>query len=126
MGVTYDTGALIAADRGERRVWARHRALLSHREVPTVPAPVVAQSWRGSARQVQLARLLTGSDVEVMDDAQARAVGALAARAGISDIVDACVVEGALRRRDLVVSSDPDDLRSIASATGQRLEIDHP
>jgi hypothetical protein len=126
MGVTYDTGALIAADRGERRVWARHRALLSRRAVPTVPAPVVAQSWRGSARQVQLARLLSGCDVEIMDDGQARAVGALAARAATTDIVDACVVEGALRRRDLVVSSDPDDLQSIASATGRRLEIDHP
>jgi hypothetical protein len=44
MGVTYDTGALVAADRGERRVWARHRALLVRREVPTVPAPVGAQS----------------------------------------------------------------------------------
>ncbi len=73
-----------------------------------------------------LARLLAGCDVEVMDRGQARAVGALAARAGTTDIVDACVVEGALRRRDLVVSSDPDDLRSIASATGHRLEIDYP
>jgi hypothetical protein len=51
---------------------------------------------------------------------------ALAARAGTTDIVDACVVEGAVRRRDLVISSDPDDLQSIASATGHRLEIDHP
>ncbi len=96
MGVTYDTGALIAADRGERRVWARHRALLA------------------------------GCDVEALDDGQARSVGALAARAGITDIVDACVVEGAIRRRDLVVSSDPDDLQSIASDTGRRLEIDRP
>jgi hypothetical protein len=56
MGVTYDAGALIAADRGERRMWARHRALLGRREVPTVLAPVLALSWRGSARQVQLAR----------------------------------------------------------------------
>jgi hypothetical protein len=126
MGVTYDTGALIAADRGERPAWARHRALLSRREVPTVPAPVVAQSWRGSARQVQLARLLAGCDVEVMDDRQARQVGALATRANTTDIVDACVIEGALRRHDLVVSSDPDDLKSIASAIGHRLEIDHP
>jgi hypothetical protein len=31
-----------------------------------------------------------------------------------------------LRRHDLVASSDPDDLQSIASATGQLLEIDHP
>jgi len=126
MGVTYDVGALIAADRGERRMWARHRALLSRREVPTVPAPVVAQSWRGSAKQVQLARLLAGCDVEPLDDGQARSVGVLAARAATSDIVDACVVEGALRRRDLVVSSDPDDLQSIAAAAGHRLQIDHP
>jgi hypothetical protein len=40
--------------------------------------------------------------------------------------VDACVVEGALRRRDLILSSDPGDLRAIAAATGQYLEIDHP
>jgi hypothetical protein len=126
MGVTYDTGALIAADRGERRVWARHRALLGRREVPTVPAPVIAQSWRGSAHQVQLARLLAGCNVEPLDDGEARSVGALAARATTTDIVDARVVEGALRRGDLVVSSDPDDLQSIASAVGHRLEIDHP
>jgi hypothetical protein len=126
MGVTYDTAALIAADRSDRRMWARHRALLGHREVPTVPAPVVAQAWRGSARQVQLARLLTGCNIEALDDSQARAVGALAARAATTDIVDACVVEGALRRRDLVVSSDSDDLLSIAAAAGHQLEVDHP
>lgn len=126
MGVTYDSGALIAADRGERRMWARHRALLTRRQVPTVPAPVVAQTWRGSARQAQLARLLTGCDVEALDDGQARAIGALAARAATTDIVDAAVVEGALRRGDLVVSSDADDLRAIASAAGMRLEIDLP
>lgn len=126
MGVTYATGALIAADRGERRMWARHRALLARRLVPTVPAPVVAQSWRGSARQVQLARLLAGCEVEPLDDGQARSVGALAARACITDIVDACVVEGAVRRRDLVVSSDPGDLQVIAAAVDERLEIDQP
>jgi hypothetical protein len=126
MGVTYDAGALIAADRSERRMWARHRALLSRREVPTVPAPVVAQSWRGSARQVQLALLLAGCDVEPLDDGQARSVGALAAQAAITDVVDACVVEGALRRGDLVVSSDPDVLQSIAAASGHRLQVDHP
>lgn len=126
MGVTYDTGALIAADRGERRMWARHRALLLRREVPIVPASVVAQSWRGSNRQVLLPRMLAGCDVEALDDGQARLVGALAARAATTDIVDACVVEGALRRGDLVVSSDESDLQSIAAATGGRLAVDHP
>ena len=78
MGVTYDTGALIAADRGQRRMWARHRALLAIREVPTVPAPVLAQSWRGGSRQALLSQLLAGSDVEPLDDGQARSVGSLA------------------------------------------------
>jgi hypothetical protein len=126
MGVTYDTGGLIAADRGERRVWARHGALLTRREVPTVPAPVVAQSWHGSGRHTQLSRLLTGCVIEALDDAQARAVGALAARASVTDIVDAAVVEGALRRHDLVVSSDAGDLQAIASSAGAQLAVDHP
>jgi hypothetical protein len=126
MGVTYDTGALIAADRGERRMWARHRALLGLREVPTVPAPVVAQSWRGGGRQALLAQLLVGCDVEALNDGQARSAGSLAARAATADIVDACVVEGALRRHDLVISSDEDDLQAIASAVSGRLEVDRP
>jgi hypothetical protein len=126
MGVTYDTGALIAADRGERRMWARHRALLVRREVPVVPAPVVAQCWRGTSRQALLARMLTGCDIEALDDRQARSVGTLAARAATTDIVDACVVEGALRRGDLVISTDEGDLQSIAAATSHRLEIDRP
>ena len=126
MGVTYDTGALVAADRGERRIWARHRALLTIREVPTVPAPVVAQGWRGGSRQALLARLLVGCDIEALDDDQARSVGTLAARAQTNDVVDACVTEGALRRHDLVVTSDPDDLRALAAAVGRRLEVERP
>src|ERR1700689_1620753 len=105
MGITYDPGALIAADRGERRVWARHRALLALREVPTVPAPVVAQSCRGGSRQALLARLPAGCAVQALGCGRARAVGSLAATAATKDIGDACVVEGALLRHDLVVSS---------------------
>ncbi len=108
-GVAYDSGALIAAERGERRMWARHRALLLRRVVPVVPAPVVAQCWRGPVGQTQLARLLAGCEIEPLDDTRARATGTLAGRAGMTDIVDACVVEGALRRDDLVISSDDGD-----------------
>lgn len=125
-GVTYDCGALIAAERGERRMWARHRALLHRRVVPVAPAPVVAQCWRGTSRQAQLARLLTGCEVEPFDDSRARATGTLVGRAHTADVVDACVVEGALRRGDMIVSSDEDDLNSIAAAVGRRVDIDHP
>lgn len=126
MGVTYDTGALVAAERGERRMWARHRALLMARIAPTAPAPVVAQAWRGGGRQALLARLLRGCDVEALDGALARSAGALAAKAGTADVVDACVTEGALRRRDLVISSDPADLEALAAAVNRRLEVERP
>src|SRR5260370_38430755 len=77
-GVAYDSGALIAAERGERRMWARHRALLLRRVVPVVPAPVVAQSWRGISPQAQLSRLLAGCRIEPPHAPGARAPGSLA------------------------------------------------
>jgi hypothetical protein len=125
-GVTYDSGALIAAERGERRMWARHRALLLRRVIPVVPAPVVAQCWRGTPGQAQLARLLSGCEVEALDVTHARATGTLAGRARTSDIVDACVVEGALRRDQLVISSDEGDLNAIAESISRRIDSDRP
>jgi hypothetical protein len=107
-------------------MWARHRALLVIRSIPTVPAPVVAQAWRSGSRQALLARLLRGCDIEALDDPQARPVGVLAAAAGATDIADVCVAEGALRRRDLVISSDPDGLEAIADAVYRRLEVERP
>lgn len=125
-GVTYDSGALIAAERGERPMWARHRALLLRRVVPTVPASVVAQCWRGTFRQAHLARLLAGCEVEVLDDSRARATGTLAGRARTTDVVDASVVEGALRRGYLIVSSDEGDLAAIAATVSRHLDIERP
>ena len=91
-----------------------------------MPAPVLAQAWRGGSRQALLSQLLTGCDTETLDDTRARATGALAARAATTDIADACAVEGALRRHDLIISSDPGDLQAIAAAISRHLEIDHP
>lgn len=71
-----------------------------------------------------LTRLLAGCFVEALGDGQARRVGALAASAASSDIVDACVVEGALRRIDVVLTSDPEDLAAIAGAVHRRLAVE--
>lgn len=108
-------------------MWLRHQRLLDAGVAPTVPAPVVAQGWRGfGSRQARLARLLRGCDIDVMDDLRARATGALAARAGTGDVVDAFVVEGALRRADTVITSDPDDIVAIASAIGRVVDVEAP
>ena len=56
----------------------------------------------------------------------ARATGTLAGRARTGDIVDANVIEGALRRGALIVSSDEGDLAAIAAAVGRHIDIDRP
>ncbi len=122
-GITYDTGALLAAERNDRRMWALHAGLLAEEVVPVVPAPVLAQAWRDGSRQANLARLLVLCEIEAMSEEQARRVGALAGRSGHEDIVDVAVVEGAVRRGDSVVTSDPVDLRRIAEVAGARLQI---
>lgn len=123
-GVTYDTGALLAAERNDRRMWALHAGFLAEEVAPTVPAPVLAQAWRGGAKQASLSRLLALCEVEPMSEEQARVVGRLASRSRHDDVVDLAVVEGALRRRDAIVTSDPEDIRHIAAAVGERVRLE--
>jgi hypothetical protein len=121
-GLTYDTGALVAAERNDRAMWALHRRSLE-RELPlTVPAVVLAQGWRGGP-QPSLSRLLRGCQVEDLTEPRARAAGTACGRAHVRDIVDAAVVVGALARTDLVVTSDPGDLARIATALGRKLNL---
>lgn len=121
-GVTYDAGALLAAERNDRLIVALHRRTLERRIAPTVPAPVLAQAWRGRP-QPSLGWLLSGCRVEAMDERRARAAGALCGAAGTSDVVDAAVVAGAVGRGDAVVTSDPSDLQRLATALGSQLDI---
>jgi hypothetical protein len=59
-----------------------------------------------------------------MSEEQARAVGRLAQRARHHDIVDLAVVEGALRRRDAIVSSDSGDLQRVTAAIRERVPLE--
>ena len=124
-GVTYDTGALVAAERNDRAMWALHAGFLAEEVVPVVPSPVLAEAWRGGGRQASLSRLLAMCEVEPMSEDQARRVGVLAGRSAHDDIVDVAVVEGAARRRDAVVTSNDAHIRAIAEAAGARLHIEH-
>lgn len=123
-GVTYDTGALVAAERNVRRMWALHAGFLAEEVFPMIPAAVLAEAWRGGSRQASLARLLALCVVEPMSEDQARHVGVLAGRARHENIVDVVVVEGALRRGDAIVTSDPEDILTIAVAAGARPKVE--
>ena len=89
---------------------------------PTVPAGVLAQAWRGGP-QAQLSRLLKVCRFEDLDEVRGRAAGQACGRAGTSDGIDPTVVVGAVARRDLVVTSDRNDVAAVAAALGASIEI---
>ena len=114
-GLTLDTGALLALERGSPRVRALLRRALEAGLPLSVPAGVVAQAWRGGPRQARVARLLADPDVRVvpLDDMTARAVGLLCGRSGHRDIVDVHVALLAQEQGHTVVTSDPEDLSAV-------------
>jgi predicted nucleic acid-binding protein len=121
-GLTYDTGALVAAERSDRLVWSLHRAALARGLPPVVPAGVLAEGWRGGP-QATLSRFLKGCDVEDLSKEQALMVGGMAARAEHDDVIDVSVVEGAIRRHHAVVTSNSAHIKKVADVAGVALEI---
>ena len=111
VGLTFDTGALIALERRRQRMARVFATAVADGLVVTVPAVVVAQWWRGrsDAREI----ILRGVRVESTTAEVARLAGeALAAVPGATAI-DAIVMASAARRGDLVYTSDVVDLESL-------------
>ena len=117
-GITLDTGALIALDRGDKRMIALLQQALVQGCVFRVPSGVVGQAWRDGRVQVTLARFLRSDEVEIVPlDAQlARACGELCAATNTADIVDASVVILAKAGPDPIITSDPHVLRRLDPA----------
>jgi predicted nucleic acid-binding protein len=63
-------------------------------------------------------------EVEPMSEEQARQVGVLARKAAHDHVIDVTVVEGAIRRRDAVVTSNEEHIRRIADTVRVRLRIE--
>jgi hypothetical protein len=115
--IIYDAGALVAAERNVRTLWALHDATLRRELTPIVPAAVLAQVWRGGP-QANLSRLLSGCRVTSLDESLARAAGTLCGQAGTNDVVDASVVVLAHAMRAPVITGEADDLNALASVAG--------
>lgn len=111
-----DAGALIAVDRGDRDTWALLAALHRDGQRPVVPAPIVAQAWRGG-RQARLASVLAGLELVPADGPLSRRAGELLGAAGTADVLDALVALVAQDRpgRD-VLTSDPRDIHHLLQA----------
>ena len=117
-GLVLDAGALLALDRGDRRLIALLQRALAQGRTFRVPAGVVAQAWRDGRVQVNLARSLRCEEVQIipLDEQLARSCGELCGAANSADIVDASVVMLARERQDPIVTSDPTDLRRLDRA----------
>src|SRR5436309_3373233 len=65
-GATLDTGALIAIERGSRRMQALLDEAAAAGAELAVPAGALAQAWRGTPRQARLSRFLRLPRVELV------------------------------------------------------------
>jgi hypothetical protein len=120
--VVYDVAVLVAADRNERRAWAEHKARLELGVIPLVPAPVVVQVSR-SPQQAQLRRFLTGCVVVPLGEREAHEAGRLLGTTRTADVVDAVVVTIAVRRKAMILTSDPDDIKRLVRASGRGVVV---
>lgn len=123
MRLLLDAGALLALERGDRATWVELKAQRDRGRVPITNATILGQAWRGGGpRQARLALALPGIDVQPVDEPLGRAAGELLARSGTSDIADATLV-ALTRTGDRVLTSDPDDIATLARHARRSLTI---
>ena len=118
-----DAGALVAVDRNDRSMIARLQAARKHGLELRTTAIVLAQVWRDpDGRQAELARLLRAIDVRPVDERMGRESGLLLGRAKTNDPIDATIVL-ITSNGDRILTSDPRDLKRLASAARKSVAI---
>lgn len=117
MKVILDAGALVAIDRRDRMIGAQLRVLQQQGTPLRVSSAVIGQVWRDGRKQANLARVLAGTGVEELRRGDGKRVGELLGLAGSADVVDAHVAL-MTDHADLVLTSDPGDIRTLLQARG--------
>jgi hypothetical protein len=96
-----DAGAFVALERNDRAMWRRLKAEVRAAQPPVSHGGVVAQVWRGGARQALLARALSAVEISGLDEGLGRKAGALLGR-----------VRNTVGRRRGSLSTAPKSLRA--------------
>lgn len=113
----------LAQHRARRALFERARAILTAahemRALVRVPAPILAELYRGARFDPAIDRVLTDKGIKTMDLTPeiARSAGHLLAQANLSSAyaVDAFVVATALTfPRAIIATGDPDDITRLA------------
>lgn len=111
----FDTGALIAAERGKQRASRFLQLVHAGRARILVPLPVIAEWWRG---RTDVREELLGASEVVASVAAAKAAGVALGRLKNVDAsltVDAIVLATAALADAVVVTSDPSDFERLAA-----------
>ncbi len=117
MKAVLDAGALMAVDRRNRMIGAQLRVLQQQGTPIRVSSALVGQAWRDGCKQANLARVLAGVGIVPLGEDDGKRIGELLALAGSTDVVDAHVALMAAHA-DLVLTSDPGDIRKLLQARG--------
>lgn len=105
-----DTGALIALERGEKRL---HQVLVAAKKsglVVTVPAVAVIEWWRFAPSQERILGLLS---FEPTSEQIAKLAGDALASVWRATPIDAAIMASAALRGDMVYTSDLNDLQRL-------------
>lgn len=124
MTAVLDAGALIAIEKRDRKAGAMLRVLQREGVPVHTSAAAVAQVWRGSRRQANLARVLRGVDIAPLDEVAARKVGELLRASDSRDLVDAHVVL-LVPQDGSVMTSDDDDINALLRVRRVRARVVH-
>lgn len=114
-GAVLDAGAFVALERGHSRIAELFKKARAQ-EIPLVTsAGVVAQVFRGGARQTPITFALKWQGMEVIELGlrSARTIGRMLAVSGTADVIDAHTALLARERQWPIVTSDANDLRKI-------------
>jgi hypothetical protein len=120
MRAVLDAGVLVAIDRRDRAIGARLRVLQQQATPLRTSAAVVGQVWRDGRKQANLSRVLAGVGVEPLGEG--KQIGELLGQTGSADVVDAHVALLA-NPGDLVLTSDPGDIRALLQARGVAVRV---
>jgi predicted nucleic acid-binding protein len=114
LSYVFDTGALIAAERGKERASRFFRLVRSGRARILVPHPVVAEWWRGrtDAREEILAASRVVATVEIAQTAGIALAQAKNVHPGLT--IDAIVMATAALLDGIVVTGDPHDFERLS------------
>ena len=125
--LVFDTGALIALERGDRDLWTALDEAASASIDVLLPVGALAQAGRGSPRQARLARALKTCQEVPLDDQTARELGTLCAKAGTDDVIDASVAVTAARALRAgavdIFTSDRNDIAVLLAALNAQANV---